>query len=916
MRVNNINNNNGINRYSQINQNKINFKGHKLVKVFNDPNFKDLKVFVYELTNGQRVVIVPKKGPDAISVKTVVKTGSLNEPDRLRGISHFLEHLVFDGSKKGGFDKGLKPNEFKSFMEERGVGVEAYTGSDKTYYPFSTIGVSPKVFFQMLKAHAALIKYPSLPPSQYKKTQLDIMQEIKQRKDQPEIKLYFSLVKNLMGIKSAYSDLVVGEEKTIAQITRKDVFNYHRQNYSPDLMETYVVGNVNQDKTIKLIDKLFDTPDFRPVKTPRIFEEIHPLEETHISFLSDSKLQSSYISIGFVGPENSSLQETVATKALLYILDSGRNARFNKKLSTIDTECIALLNNIGSHPSCPQILRITTPVQPGREQEALDCLKQTIDELKAQPITQEELDIAKTNLLNRFNKRCQDSDGISEALEHFSTSGGTEAYEKYVEYIKNLTLEEIHKVAQKYITPNKAEISILQPENAQNKNISFKGRTNLIATKFLKRYHLPNNIKLIINDNPNTSRSAINFSFETETTLKESAFEILCQMLMYSTSKHTTEELAFEKAKSALNDITIEHRPRKIIASSNPLTESLATALKLIKEMLFEPKFEEETFQKTKRELMLGLQGSQPNAIVRAFETMYPNNPLGITPEILMKELGEVTLEDVKKCYEDILKTSQVKVSITGPLRQHEGLTDKILKDLSAIENTFSNKIIPPFHFQKLNGQKVAVQVQKNMSQSEIIQLFHIETEDVNEIASLTVLNEILSGGLRSRLFRDLRDKQKLAYEVGSLYIRADNFGQNRFIIKTGILDDAGNLTGNIEKSILGFEKHQKLLMHKLTGEKELDKAKRNLKRKCIQQVVTADTQNDIISTGSGNKYGAEYANKINNAIQEVTPEDIRAVARKYFTQPSVISVLTTEEAAKEAETFLKSRGEYKLYSE
>lgn len=897
----------------QKNYSNINFEGHFLIKTFCDPNYKNLKVFVYELTNGQKVVIVPKKGPGSVTVNTVVKTGALNEIDRLRGISHFMEHLAFDGSAKGAFKKGLRPGEFIKIMEVKGADINAHTNTDKTAFFFNIAKASDKDFSDALKAHATMVKYPAMPTQQYKKEQQVVIQEIKQSQDRPAAKAYFTFIKDIFGIDSTTEHLTLGDEANISNATRKDVLAYHKQNYSPKNMETYVVGNVNPERTVSLVDKYFDTPDFRPTDKERVFADIRPIQQTKISFLSDSKMKISEITVGFNGPKNSDTKEAVATKALMYILGLNKNSRLNKKLIALDTEAGADLLSPSNHPNHPQILYFNIEIEPGKEQEVLNQLKSTVKELKTSPVQEEELEIIKRNMLDEFNGSCETSEGISGLLEDLATTGQIEAYENLAKYIKGLTPKDISLVAEKYLNPEKAAITILQPSTAVNTNISFKGKTSLIPVKNLKKSILPNNLKLIINDNIDTIRTAINFKLESNSNCKPGVAEILTQMMQIATSKHSREELEFIKSKNALNDLSIVSTINGIMATSDSLTEMSGEAIRLIKEMMFEPKLDKKTFEKAKNEFMLEIQSKPLSANDRAMETMYPNHPCGKSPRLLRQVLDKVTFQDIQGHYKTLIQSPKASVTITGPISNVEGLEKIFKEELGSIPKAFSASIEQKT-FPKLDKSKVVVQLEPGRSQSHIEQIFHVDTQSVEEVVAMDLLKTVLSGGLSARLFRDLREKQKLAYQVGAVFNKFGNYSRCSFIIKTGIKDGAGISTNNIEKSILGFEKHQKRLMKELVTEKELEQAKKSLKTDYINVFTEVAEQDKRLMLGLTTPQGATYYNSLMNAIDKITAQDIRNAARKYLTQPSVTSVLTTEDAAKEAEAFLKTRGEYKLY--
>lgn len=884
----------------------ISFSAYRLVGTFKDPNYSWLTNFIYELSNKQRVIIVPKKGPGALSVKTVVRTGSLNERDEQRGISHFLEHCVFNGSK------GLKPGAFDKLMESKGAQIDAHTGTDITGYSFDITEPKAKELSQLVSAHAQLVKYPEL--HRFEKEKEVVIQEIKRAEDQPASIQYQAYTKTLLGIRSKADHLVLGAGENIKNMTKQNVFDYHRANYVPNNMETYIVGDVDHEEAIKLVDKFFDTPDFRPSSAPRIHEEIRPLESTKLTFLSDPKIQTSNIIMGFVGPENSQVKETFALKALLGIMGQGKNARINKKLSQFATECDSHMATVSNHPKHPQTLSFFLQIKPGQEQAAINSIRQAIGELKDSPITQEELETIKKVMLDEFNSTCEESQGISTVMEDLINTGGVDAYKNYAQYINDLTIEDLNNAAKKYLNTQKSSISILQPEKAQNKNISFQGR-ELITRKFLTEHTLPNKLQLIINDNINALRMAMNFKIQSNAKAKIGTGDILVRMLQTSTARHSEAELAKIKSRNGANNLVIIATEQGLLVKTESSNQAFPSALKIIKEMIFEPKLNEENFEKAKKEIMLELEGTSKSAYTNALETMYKGTNLAITPEVLRQELGKVTLQDVQQYYKDMFTNPQAHAVITGPISKTKELGEKIKAELCEIKQSFDGKLSKGTKLVYSDRKHVIVQTEKGRTQSQIIQLFHLDTDNLQDIAALKVLDSILgSSGLNARLFSDLREKQKLCYSVGSQFNKTPSFAQEILIIETGIKDENGNVTNNIEKSILGFEKHIKMFIQKPPTKEELARVKRIIKSNYAQMFATALGQNEKLTEGLYTQYGAAYYDELLKAIDAITARDVQRVAKKYLTKPSVTSILTTEEAAAKAQAFLKTRGEFKLY--
>ena len=112
----------------------------------------DYTAHCYKLANGQRVVIIPKEGETV--VKTYVSTGSMNEPDKLRGISHYIEHNLFNGSRD------LQAGEFFDTVNKMGAETNASTGFAETNYYISSNLLNEDDLEKKIKIHASMLESP------------------------------------------------------------------------------------------------------------------------------------------------------------------------------------------------------------------------------------------------------------------------------------------------------------------------------------------------------------------------------------------------------------------------------------------------------------------------------------------------------------------------------------------------------------------------------------------------------------------------------------------------------------------------------------------------------------------------------------------------------------------------------------
>jgi len=907
-----VNFNNGYSNKKNTNKpaSDVNFGAYKLIGKFKDPNYTWVDNFVYELSNKMKVIIVPKTGPDSISVNNNLMTGVINETDGLRGGKHCLEHLtVIDGSKD------FKPGVMTKITESMGAQIGAHTGYDRTAYFFKVTNPSKEDFDTLIKLQANSIIYPKPSKKSFEKEKSVILEEIKQGSDSPYKEAFFSLIKGVFGLTDKHAGL--GHAEDVLNMSRKAILDEHKRSYVPNISEMYIAGPVNHKEVIKVIDKYYDVPEFRPSTEPMHFEELKPIQSTKFSFIHHPRISTSYVTAGFAGPRNTDAKEIVAAKVFSEIFAKGRHSRLNKNtMSALNLDAGSALFTLSNNPSAQKMFLVEfSPTKPGNEQKILDVFRQSIDELKTKPITQEELSIAKNSLLNAFNVSAETSSEITSLLEEFSSSGGINAYENYVKDIESLTLKDVNVIAGKYLNPKKAAITILQPSHAQNTNISFSGKT-LISPKSIKKYVLPNKVKLVINDTSDKIRTIANLKIESNVDAKPGTGLILTSLLDASTARHTAEEFALFKAKAGVDSVGVNNIPNGLSIIAATRKEFFTDAIKIINEIAFNPAINKENFDLAKAEIIQFVNSVRPTAKDRALETIYGHNhPEGLTIRYLGHVLDDVTFEDVQKYYNSLMKNPKVTATITGPIAQVEGLRAKIIQEFSQLSGSFANIKLNEPKVEPLMENKIIVQLNESLNQSDVAKFFHVDNSEIHDYAAMSVLNRILGTGISSRLFADLREKQQLCYYVGSKFFNCGTYAQEMLDIATGIKDGSGVVNNNLEKSLRGFSKHLDKLVKTLPKDSEVQRAQKSLINGFTSLFATASGTNTALIEGNTTKFGITFYNKLINEINKITPQDVQDVAKKNLTKPSVVSILTTEEALSKTKGYMETLGELTIHT-
>ena len=280
-----------------------------------------LKVHSYKLANGHRVTVVPMEGSPT-TVKNYVNVGSMNETDDIKGISHFLEHMAFNGTNgENGYIKLNTGDSFKK-IDKLGGWTNASTNYALTDYVNSTPMLEEKDLEEQIKIIAGMTEDLALTPEMIEKEKGPVCSEINMIMDNPITILTDQTVRTLFNIKSSADELVAGSTQHIKDLTREKVKAYYDKYYTPDNMNLVITGDVDPDKVMELVSKNFHSTKTR--KGDYYEEKFSPINKTvRKDFITD-KATSTNIMLGFAGPQKNDTKSNaifdILTEHLAYSL--------------------------------------------------------------------------------------------------------------------------------------------------------------------------------------------------------------------------------------------------------------------------------------------------------------------------------------------------------------------------------------------------------------------------------------------------------------------------------------------------------------------------------------------------------------------------------------------------------------------
>ncbi|MCM1338378.1 MAG: insulinase family protein [Muribaculaceae bacterium] len=838
---------------------------------------------MFKLDNGQTVVIQEVRNNPIVIIDTWIKTGSIDEEDVNNGVAHFLEHLFFKGTKNHA------PGEFDSILETKGAITNAATSKDFTHY---YVTIPSKDFDLAMELHADMMMHPLIPRNEMEKERKVVLEEINKDLQSPS-KILHENLNTLLYQEHPYKRKVIGRSEVIETITRDQILDFYNKHYSPSNMITIVIGDVDTNRALERIKEVFNAEYKKQTKT------IYPKEQQlskQLKKVEYLQTESGYLAIGFRGVPITD-NDAYALDILATILGDGRSSVLNQVLK--EKKRLAFSVDAGNMTSRDDgILYISANFEPQKCKQVQNAIFEEIKKIQEKGISEEQLNLAK-NMIERNTYYARESiTNIATEIGYtMALTNDIKFYENYLNNIKCVTKEAIKKAANKYLGAEKSAISIVLPENA--KNIPVANLTqNTGSAEFIsensetQKYKLSNGSVILLT--PNTANDIIAMTITARggqllDKIRGTA-NLTASTMMKGTKNYTSSELS-----QILEDNGIKISPT---SSADAFSISVLTTkdeyektLELLNEIVNNATFEEFEITKVKSDKLNSIKRNKDNALQQAVEEyrdlIYRNTPYSISSKVLEQNLPNIKREDIVNYYNSIFNPSNIVISINGNIDK-----DKTIAEFNKIFNKQND--CSEFDYKGYNSKISAINApRENLIKMPTQTAWILLGWQVNGVldekdyATLQVIDSLLGSGMSSRLFKDLREQEGLAYQLGSGY--SPNVLRGSFMLYIGTNPET------LEKAKSGLFNEIKKLKTEYVGDKELADAKEKL---LGNYVVGLETNLDK-ATNTGwfetSTRGYEFKDRYEKLINEVTDADIIEAANKYFTDNYILSVVTTD---------------------
>ncbi len=868
------------------------------------------KIERFTLTNGMEVILKENHASPMITSLVFVKAGSKYENRFNNGVTHLLEHLLFNGTVN------QTQEELENGIERLGGYINAFTRKDFTAY----IVLLPKEFIEYgLATQADMLFNSTIPEEKLAKERKIVIEEIKMGDDAESAPAEnFFESKAFAG--TPYERPIIGYESIISNIPREAVVAYYKRFYEPNNMITLIMGDFEPSAMKRKLEKTFGQfqkkelpgePEipFDKISGKYVFKTPANTRSTYIDFSIDAPhfTEKEYFAFNlledYLGDrENSPLAaalrsgpDPLATQVSAYLDTREEFTRLNIE---IVTEKSALIDSI---------LNLTDLVLSG-----LSAVPPPPDMIEGYKVARRCQEIYLSEKLHYYGfmkapllaiTGWDFFNSLQDNIDSVSFDDIVAASEKYLDspnYIATAVYPAIGKAEDSVFTisgPKKAEVEsyFAQTEYPEydlstGTKLEFPttGEPEETETKhasYLKE-KLPNGLTVVIKSNPDSRVFALNVigmnRSATEPEGQAGITDFVNRMIERGTVDKNAEELSQELTKIGAQ-VTLYDNPwipyddryttrRYSFMKFETIDQFIDRGIDLFSEMIMHPRFDPEEVEKVRQELF-GILGRNSGSTYKSarneyYATLFKGTAYAKPIDGTYRTIGTISVDDLIAYHAKMYSPENMIVTI-GTNASPESVMNKIKETLGTMPATGFEPIEP----EKPKPIRGVVKAHERMDKEQVYiyignLLPSVHSEDAS---ALKVAGAVLS----NRLSQNLRETQGLAYTVGASANLDKKFGWLMCSMGTG--------AANFDKARDGLLGEIELLKTDPPTADELEMAVNGIWGSYLTANLSRINQAYYMGVYEYLGLGYHYGNQYIKDIREVTPEQVSAAAEKYF---------------------------------
>ncbi|KJR40008.1 peptidase, M16 family [Candidatus Magnetoovum chiemensis] len=418
------------------------------------PPEKESPVVEHTLENGLKMFIAEDHKSPIATFQIWYKAGSIVEPKGKSGITHFLEHMMFKGTKK------YASKEFSRIIQKNGGVDNAYTTNDYAMY-YQTLA-SDRINLS-IEMEADRMVNLLLNPKEVEAEKKVIMEERRLRYEDDPQNLLFEKVTAAAMANSPYKNPVIGWMDEIKSITREDLVTFNKKYYVPNNAFIVISGDVNHEEIIREIEDKFGKIPSNPINEQIVIPEL-VINKGQERLVLEKQAKLPYLIQAYNVPSIPD-KDSYCLEVLVSIL-TGNSGRLYENIVKDKKIALDTFSFYSGLYKAPYLLYLGGTVNNSWHsiEELEDAIYQEIDKIKETPPLEKEVQKAKNQIEAAF---IMGQDSIffeAEVVGMFEILGDWRLKQTYLDEINNVTPIDVQNAAKKYLNKENSTVGILIPK--------------------------------------------------------------------------------------------------------------------------------------------------------------------------------------------------------------------------------------------------------------------------------------------------------------------------------------------------------------------------------------------------------------------------------------------------------------------
>jgi predicted Zn-dependent peptidase len=407
------------------------------------------------LTNGLRVVTKHISGRDSTGLAIWVRVGGRYEKKPLSGISHFVEHMLFKGTKR------RTTKQIKEEVEGVGGMLNAFTGEESTCY---FVKIQKSYFRQAFDVLQDMMNDALLKTTEFQKERTVILEEIKMYLDLPSQYVH-EVMSELLWPEQALGRPIAGTLKTVSQMSRNDLWHHVKTHYHPRNMLVTACGEINHAEIRELSEAYFKNGARKTISQYKKAQNSSHFKTERFRFI-DKKTEQTHFVLAFHALSRNH-PDRYQLAVLNVILGANMSSRLFEEVREKRGLAYEIKSGVNFYEDTGSVA-ISAGVEPKKASLAARVIMKELGRLKQKPVSQNELRRAKDYFLGQLTL------GLEDTLDHALWYGERVLYGGEIpnlseirREIEAVNQEDIMALSKQLFKTGKIHLSLIGPLDAQ-----------------------------------------------------------------------------------------------------------------------------------------------------------------------------------------------------------------------------------------------------------------------------------------------------------------------------------------------------------------------------------------------------------------------------------------------------------------